>query len=328
MTGRRILFGRERFTAGLDWADLAPLMPGWEISCCAPGEVARHLDGIDAICPFGASVDAEILAVGQFGLVHQYGVGLEKVDVDRATKLGVWVCRIPGDAGGNADSVAEIAVLHLLALVRRLPEAQAALAAGSWEARPTGGSLVGASVLIVGLGAIGAAVAQRLAPFGARLAGVRAHPGLGAPAGVDQVAGPSQLPALLAQADAVVCCAMLDASTRSMFGAAEFAAMRPGALFVNVARGGLLDEAALLAALESGQVGGAGLDVLAVEPADPRSALLAHPRVIVTPHVGGLTEMMFRCTGEVFAANLDRWASGAVPRWAVNEPPFCRAQVG
>ena len=70
------------------------------------------------------------LAAGGFGLVHQYGVGLEKVGVARATELGVWVCRVPGDAGANADSVAEIAVLHLLALARRLPAAQAALAGG------------------------------------------------------------------------------------------------------------------------------------------------------------------------------------------------------
>ncbi|MGO8884919.1 MAG: NAD(P)-dependent oxidoreductase [Streptosporangiaceae bacterium] len=260
--------------------------------------------------------------------MHQYGVGLEKVDVGRATELGVWVCRVPGDAGGNADSVAEIAILHLLALVRRLPAAQAALAQGRWEARPTGGSLLGATVLIVGLGAIGAAAAQRLAPFGTRLLGIRAHPELGGPPGVDQVAGPGRLQDLLGEADAVVCCAMYDSGTAGMFGAAEFGAMRPGAMFVNVARGGLADEPALLAALESGQVGGAGLDVHATEPADPGSALLRHPQVIATPHVGGLTEVMFRRTGEVFAASLDRWAAGDTPCWAVNEPAFCRSRPG
>jgi phosphoglycerate dehydrogenase-like enzyme len=183
-------------------------------------------------------------------------------------------------------------------------------------------------VLIVGLGAIGAAVAQRLAPFGTRLLGIRAHPELGGPPGVDQVAGPGRLQDLLGEADAVVCCAMYDSGTAGMFGAAEFGAMRPGAMFVNVARGGLVDEPALLAALESGQVGGAGLDVHATEPADPGSALLRHPQVIATPHVGGLTEVMFRRTGEVFAASLDRWAAGDTPCWAVNEPAFCRSRPG
>lgn len=109
-----------------------------------------------------------------------------------------------------------------------------------------------------------------------------------------------------------------------MFGAPEFAAMKPGALFVNVARGGLVDEAALLSALESGQVGGAGLDVFGREPADPQSPLVRHPRVIATPHVGWHTGFMFRQTSEVFAANLRRYGSGEQPLWTVNEPAFRR----
>lgn len=325
MTARpRVLFGRERFTAELDWSSLAALLPGWEVVASPRDQIADHLGGVAAICPFGAWIDRSVLDAGSFGLVHEFGVGLEKVDVVRATELGVWVSRIPGEAAGNADGVAEIAVLHLLALTRRLGEARAALAARRWEQRPTGGSLLGATVLIVGLGAIGAAVARRLAPFGTRLLGVRAHPELGGPPEVERVAGPDGLPGLLGEADAVICCAMLHAGTAGMFGAAEFAAMRPGALFVNVARGGLVDEDALLAALRAGQVGGAGLDVHAREPADPDSALLRHPAVIATPHVGGLTSVMFRRTAEVFTANLRRWADGAAPRWAVNAPGFCR----
>ena len=324
----RALFGRERFTAELDWSSLAALLPGWEIVASPRDQVADHLDGVAAICPFGAWIDRSVLDAGSFGLVHEFGVGLEKVDVARATELGVWVSRVPGDAAGNADSVAEIAVLHLLALVRRLGEARAALAARRWDQRPTGGSLLGATVLIVGLGAVGAAVASRLAPFGTRLLGVRAHPELGGPPEVERVAGPDRLPSLLGEADAVVCCAMFDGGNTGMFGAAQFAAMRPGALFVNVARGGLVDEDALLAALRVGRVGGAGLDVHAREPADPDSALLRHPAVIATPHVGGLTSVMFRRTAEVFTANLRRWADGGAPRWAVNAPEFCRWSWG
>jgi phosphoglycerate dehydrogenase-like enzyme len=320
----RVLFGRERFTAQLDWGYLGALLPGWEVTACPRDQVTDHLAGVAAICPFGARIDRSVLDAGSFGLVHEFGVGLEKVDVARATELGVWVSRVPGDAAGNADSVAEIAVLHLLALVRRLDEARAALAAGRWEQRPTGGSLLGATVVIVGLGATGTAVARRLAPFGTRLLGVRARPELGAPPEVERVAGPDRLPGLLGEADAVVCCAMFDGGNAGMFGAAEFAAMRPGALFVNVARGGLVDSDALLAALQAGQVGGAGLDVHATEPADPDSALLRHPAVIATPHVGGLTAVMFHRTAAVLAANLRRWADGAAPRWAVNAPGFCR----
>jgi phosphoglycerate dehydrogenase-like enzyme len=320
----RLLFGRERFTAEIAWQELGPLLPGWELTVSPPDRVIEHLDGVDAICSFGARIDAAVLAAGTFGIVHQFGVGLEKIDVERATELGVWVCRVPGDAGGNADSVAEFAVLHLLVMVRRLDDARAALTERRWAFRPAGGSLSGMTVLIVGLGAIGTALAARLAPFGVRLLGVRAHPELGGPAGMDLVGGPAELPDLLSKADAVVCCAMFDASTEGMFGSAEFAAMKPGALFVNVARGGMVDEAELLAALESGQIGGAGLDVHATEPADPGSALLRHPLVLATPHIGGLTEPMFRRTGVVFAANLQAWADGRTPEWAVNQPEHCR----
>lgn len=322
---RRVLFGAPRFTAELSWADLAAELPGWEISACPRRQLADHVDGVDVVCPWGSPVDAATLEAGTFGLVQQFGVGLEKVDVPAATELGVWVARIPGDVGGNADSVAELAVLQLLALVRRLDETREALRNRRWEQRPLGGTLLGSTILIVGLGAIGNAVAARLSGFGARLLGVRARPERGGPAGLDEVAGPAQLGRLLGQADAVVCCAMLDAGNAGMFGAAAFAAMKPGAVFVNVARGGLVDEAALLAALESGQVGGAGLDVHATEPADPESGLRRHPRVFATPHVGALTRTMFTRSGRAFAQNLDRWVRGDVPRWAVNSPAFCRS---
>ena len=323
----KVLFGVPRFSAELSWADLAAELPGWEISVSPRGRVADYLDGVDVVCPWGSPVDAATLAAGSFGLVQQFGVGLEKVDVAAATELGVYVARIPGDAGANADSVAEIAVLHLLALGRRLDELSVAMRERRWETRPLGGSLLGQTVLIVGLGTIGDALAARLAGFGVRMTGVRAHPERGGPPGVAEVAGPAGLRGLLGQADAVVCCAMLDEGTAGMFGADEFAAMKPGALFVNVARGGLVDEAALLAALEAGQVGGAGLDVHATEPADPDSPLLRHPRVFGTPHAGGLTRTMFTRSGRVFAQNLARWAAGEPPRWAVNSPPFRRDRI-
>jgi phosphoglycerate dehydrogenase-like enzyme len=324
---RRVLFGVPRFSAELSWADLAGELPGWEISVSPRGRLAEFLDGVDVVCPWGSPVDVATLRAGTFGLVQQFGVGLEKVDVAAATELGVYVARIPGDAGGNADSVAEIALLHMLALTRRLNELTAALHERRWESRPLGSSLLGQTVLIVGLGAIGDAVAARLAGFGVRLTGVRAHPERGGPPGVAEVAGPGDLARLLGQADVVVCCAMMDQQTAGMFGAEQFAAMKPGALFVNVARGGLVDEAALLAALESGHLGGAGLDVHASEPADPDAPLLRHPLVFTTPHAGGLTRAMFTRSGRVFAQNLERWAAGEPPRWAVNAPAFRRGQV-
>jgi hypothetical protein len=116
----KVLFGREQISADLSFDQLAAHLPGWEIACCPPAEVAGHLDGVDVICPFGAKIGEEIISDGSFGLVHQFGVGLDGVDIETATRLGVLVARVPGDVGGNADSCAELAVLHLLALCRRL----------------------------------------------------------------------------------------------------------------------------------------------------------------------------------------------------------------
>jgi phosphoglycerate dehydrogenase-like enzyme len=257
--------------------------------------------------------------IGTFGLIQQFGVGVEKVDVAAATDRGIWVARLPGDLAGNADSVAEIAVLHLLTLSRRLDEARQTLRDGHWGG-PISTSLVGQTVLIVGLGAIGQAVAARLAPFGVRLTGIRASPERGGP--VSEVAGPADLHRMLGQADAVICSAMYDRSNARMFDAAAFAAMRPGALFVNVARGGLVDEAALLAALEAGQVAGAGLDVFKGEPRP--GPLARHPRVVASPHMGALTGHMLRQSARLFAQNIQRWADGRDPQWAVNRPPAPR----
>jgi phosphoglycerate dehydrogenase-like enzyme len=320
----KLLFGRERLGDALPMDWFGSLLPGWEVGMSAPDRIAENLDGVTAICPLGAGLSAEVMAAGSFGLIHQFGVGLDKVDVAAATELGIWVARVPGDAGGNADSVAELAVLLLLALARRLDETRLALAERRWSSRPVGLSLVDSTVLIVGLGTIGTAVARRLVPFGARLLAVREHPDKPAPAGVELVAGQDRLPELLGRADAVVCCAMLHDGNAGLFGPAEFAAMKPGALFVNVARGRLVDEEALLAALDSGQVGAAGLDVFTREPVDPQDPLARHPRVLATPHVGWHTGLMFRRTGEVFAANLQRFARGEDPLWAVNSPAFRR----
>ncbi len=193
----KVLFCREQISADLSWEQLAAHLPGWELASCAPNNVADNLEGVDVICPFGARIGAPILTAGSFGLVHQFGVGLDGVDVAAATELGVLVARVPGDAGGNADSCAELAVLHLLALARRLDEARTVLAERRWPDRPLGRSLLDSTVLIVGLGAIGVALARRLAPFGPRLMAVRARPELGGPPEIELVGGPDLLPDLL-----------------------------------------------------------------------------------------------------------------------------------
>jgi phosphoglycerate dehydrogenase-like enzyme len=319
----RVLFGREMFNDGVPWTDLSPLLPGWDIRVSAAPDLLDNIEGVDVLCPFGAVVDRGLIAAGGFGLIQQFGVGLDNVDIDAATEHGVPVARLPGDQTGNADSVAELALLKVLALLRQFDQARSALRTGRWG-QPVGRSLIDSTVLIVGLGAIGTAVARRLRGFGPRILAVRAHPDRGGVEGVEQVFGGDALHEALGQADVVVCCAMFDRHSEGMFDADAFAACKPGAVFVNVARGGLVDETALLAALDAGTLAGAGLDVHAIEPADPASPLLQHPAVLSTPHIAGLTWSMFSRSGELFARNIQSWADHRPPRWTVNAPSRSR----
>jgi hypothetical protein len=210
-----VLFAREQFNVGMPWTELAPLLPGWRIRACPSAELADHLSGVDVVCPFGTPLPATAIASGEFGLVQQFGVGLDGIDMDAATHHGVWVARLPGELTGNADSVAELAVLYLLALVRRFDDARRALRERRWG-EPMSRSVADCTVLVVGLGAVGRAVVARLRPFGPRIVAVRAHPERGVVAGVEQVVGTSDLVGAVGQADVVICAAMLDADSRGL----------------------------------------------------------------------------------------------------------------
>lgn len=297
-------------------------LPGWELEVCRGDETLQHLPGADILVPMPNAVDRKIIETGTFGLIQQYGVGVERIDVESATEAGVWVARLPSGLTGNADSVAELAVAQILTVVRRMDEARAAVANGWWQ--PISGSLIGSTVAIVGLGAIGSSLAQRLSGFGCRLIGVRAHPEAGGPDSVDKVVGPSELYGVLAESDVVICSAMASAETRKLFDADAFAACKPGAVFINVARGVMVDDDALLAALESGRISWAGLDVFQTEPLGIDHPYADHPRVIATPHIGGLTHSMLARSAELFAENVLRWQRGEEPHWAVNRPPHPR----
>lgn len=305
---------------------LSPLIPGWEIATCPRDDVAPHLAGTDVIVPYLATIDRAIINAGSFGLIQQFGVGLETVDIEAATAAGVWVARVPSGDSGNAESVAEHAVFLMLALSRRFPQAQRALAAGI-VGEPAGLALKGKTICIVGVGHAGSALARLLQAFGMRIIGVRAHPEQGPPQGVSPVRlfAAAELHQAVAGADYVVMCVKLDAGTRNLVDAAVLAAMKPGAFLVNVARGGLVDPAALLAALESGRLAGAGLDVFWDEPVDLNHPIFRH-NVIATPHVAGVTDDSYTGIARAVAQNLYRFAKGEAPHSVVNAPPIVRWQ--
>jgi phosphoglycerate dehydrogenase-like enzyme len=297
---------------------LALELPEHSIEAVAAGDVQTHLDGVDVIVPYMARIDAAVINAGSFGLVQQFGVGLETVDVDAATRAGVWVARIPSGGTGNAESVAEHALLLMLALARKLPQAAAAMRDGRLG-EPAGRALAGKTACIVGIGAAGAALAVRLAALNMRLIAVRKNLAGPSPANVAfaQTFDVQRLADAVREADFLIITARYDASAKHLVDRRIFAAMKPGAYLVNVARGGFVDHAALADELRSGRLAGAGLDVIEGEPVAPTHPLLAL-NVIATPHVAGVTDLSYEGIAREVAGNVRRFARGEAPCYAVN----------
>ena len=258
----------------------------------------RHVDGADrgALLPALADVDAVLVrsatridaealaAAPRLSVVARAGIGLDNVDVPAATARGVLVVNAPTS---NIVSAAEHAVALLLAVARNVPAADASLQAGEWKrSKFTGVEVADKTVGVVGLGRIGVLVAQRLSAFGVRLLAYDPYvqPARAAQIGVRMVS----LEQLLAESDFITIHLPKTPETLGLIGARELALAKPGVRIVNAARGGLVDEQALAAAIRSGHVGGAGIDVFVTEPATD-SPLFGLPGVVVTPHLGAST---------------------------------------
>jgi len=213
------------------------------------------------------------------------------VDIDAAVARGVRVLWTPG---ANAVSVAEMTVAMILVMLRRFPALTQRLEQGGWrDFSLLGGELAGRTLGLLGFGAVGQEVAKRYRGFtGAMLA---FDPRLDVDAAARLGVEPASFDHVLRTADIVSLHCELNAATAGMIGQQALAAMKPGAILVNTARGGLVDEAALLDALDRGTLGGAALDVFAVEPPGHPSPLVTHPRVLATPHVSAFThEAIYR----------------------------------
>ncbi len=244
-----------------------------------------------------------------------YGAGYDTVDVEACSAAGIGVV---AQGGGNAQGVAEHAIGMMLALLKRVPEAHLAMRAGRAMPREQfmGRELAGRSVGLVGLGHIGTRVATILKAFGCRVIAV--DPFLDHATCADRNAEKVEWPELLAESDIVSVHAPLTRLTRGLFDAEAFAAMRRGAVFVTTARGGIHDENALLEALRSGRIAAAGLDVWDEEPPPADHPLLAHPAVLASQHIAGVTfesrERVARMAAEAFSAI----SAGLVPPRLVN----------
>lgn len=206
------------------------------------------------------------------------------------------------------DVVAEYAVMGALTLAKRLDQVVRAHDRQTWLLGEAPGSceMLGAKALVIGYGAIGSAIGTRLAAFGTQVTGVRRSGG-----GSADIIGPDDWRTRLAEFDFVILAAPSTSETRAMIGAAELAAMKPGARFINVARGELVDQDALVAALVSGQIGSAFLDVTAPEPLPADHPLWKAPNTLITMHLSGRSQTTaFRRGAERFLANLRRYLAG------------------
>jgi D-3-phosphoglycerate dehydrogenase len=240
----------------------------------------------------------------------RHGAGLDMIPLEAATKAGVLVANVPG---ANAVTVAEHCIWSSLALLRRYPAVSADLRSAGWATARAhsdhGRELSGRTLGIVGMGNVGTAL-FRIARtgFGMSILACTSRP-----EALPQGAQAEELEDLLSRSDLVVLACPLTASTRGMIGTRELAQMRPGAILINVARGPVVDEAALIAALQAGTIGGAVLDVFDQQPIPADHPLLAMRNVILTPHMAGITEESMLRMGQGVLMEIKRILGGEKP---------------
>lgn len=295
---------------------LPRFLPEADVAFADAASLLRLVEDADVLVPSMARVDEALLRrARRVRLIHQWGAGLEGVDLEAATRLGIPVANVPTAGTANAESVAEWCVMAALVLARRLDEARAVARAASPWGGPAGLALTGRTAGIVGFGGIGTVLAPRLRALGMRLRAVKRSPDpkLAERFGLEWLGSMDQLMQLLAESDFVFLALPVTPDTRGLIGRRELAAMRPGAFLINPARGSLIDEAALLAALDGGHLGGAAVDVYATEPPPPDHPLLRHPRVIATPHIAGVTDASYTDIARHVAANIRRVQAGRLP---------------
>ncbi|HTP00741.1 MAG TPA: phosphoglycerate dehydrogenase [Anaerolineales bacterium] len=248
-------------------------------------EVAALLPGMDGYIAGLDGIDAQALkAADKLKVIARYGVGVDSVDLAAARAKGIVVTNTPG---ANSVSVAELALGLMLALARQIPEAVEAVHQGKWP-RYAGLSLEGKTVGILGLGAIGKQLARRLAGFDCKL--LAYDPLMDAAAAGALGVELTSMDEVLRQSHFVSLHLPLLPETRCMVNDEFLGRMRKGSFLVNTSRGEVVDEDALLRALQSGRLKGAGLDAFTTEPPDPKNPLLALPQVIATPHLGAMTD--------------------------------------
>jgi D-3-phosphoglycerate dehydrogenase len=297
---------------------------GWTIETSDPikdpAELARRLDGVDALLVRSATkVTAEAIAAAKgLRVIGRAGAGVDTIDVEAATARGIAVMNAPD---GNTLAAAEQAMALLFAMARHVARADAGMKAGEWPKNGlTGFELEGKRLGVIGLGRIGGTVARKAAGIGMEVAAF--DPFLPAGAAAKGAVPLMPLDELLAWADVITLHIPRTKETTHLLDEARMRRMKPGARLINAARGGLVDEDALLRLLDEGHLAGAALDTFATEPLQADSPLRAHPKLVLTPHLGASTSEAQQAVSTILARQIiDFVATGAVAG-CVNLPPL------
>ncbi len=294
---------------------------GWRVDTlptATPDEQkAALVRNANFILLFPGVLSGDVLRQGtNVRLVQSLTAGYDRIDLTLARELGIPVAN---NGGANSIAVAEHTILLILATYRRLGVYLPAVRAGGWPRTgnllPDTYELEGKTVGVVGFGAIGRQVARRLQPFGVTLLYHDPFVPESNPQARELGAAPASLPDLLARSDVVSVHTPLSRDTRHLIGVAELNAMKPTAIIINTSRGGVIDQAALYAALTNGTIAGAGLDVLETEPPDPNDPILRLENAVITPHQAGPTYESFAKRAKKPYDNMMRVWSGEEPLW-------------
>jgi phosphoglycerate dehydrogenase-like enzyme len=305
----------ERIAAELEALNEVTVVKRYELASAREDEVlALGLAGAWAVVAGSEPYTRGLFAAAP-GLkaILRWGTGSDSIDIPAATDAGVAVITTPAV---NAEAVADMALALMLACIRRLVELDAIVRSGQWRGLGPTRDLAGSTVGVVGLGAIGRAVARRLRGFDCRVLAVEPNPDVEFCTRYEVEL--TDLDAMLPQVDVLTLHAPLMAATRRLIGARELALLPPHAVLVNAARGDLIDEPALVAALHSGQIAAAGLDVFEREPPAPDDPILSAPNTILSGHISSYTELGLDRTGEMVVANLRAALAGRLPASCLN----------
>lgn len=313
----KVLFCEEGFTYAREV--LKTLLPDLEIVSSTRDRIMENLKNVNVIIPAMARITEEIMdTCNTLKLIQQWGVGLEGVDIEAATKRGIYVANVPSTGTGNADSVAELVIFFMIALGREFNQCQISIKEKK-IGTPVGSALFGKTVGIVGLGNIGREIIKRLKPFNVNILGITKNPSEERKnqLGISYCGSPMDLPEILPQVDYLILCCVMSPETKGMIGRKELSVIKKGSFIINVARGGVIEKDALIWALKEGRVAGAGLDVFWEEPIDPEDELFNY-NVIAMPHIGGVTRESYWGIGRIVAENIKRISMGVPPLHCAN----------